>query len=216
MGKIEKTKPEKLGILSNLLSVGQWSWNTVTVLMTSAVGAGIMSWLASLTTWINSYGSIAWGAVGLATLLVLLWAITGSQAMIANSRLKNAQARIADKSYDTAMINPLDQNFAGKRISLHDLRTPLGEPLIGRVFNNCELLGPAVIIMNGGGLNGCTFASVEFGKIKNEFFPLPNKLSLEDCQLVGCKVYNVIFLVPEMLVSKFENDMPNMKWITHD
>lgn len=214
MGKIQKTNPEKLGLVSSLLSVGQWSWDKVAALAASAAGAGIMAWLASLTTWIHSYGPIAWGAVGLITFLTLIWSISSAQALIASSMVKRAHARITDKIYDTALINPLEQNFMSKRISLYDLRTPMGEPVKNKVFNQCELIGPAVILLNGGGITGNSFHYVEFSKIKNEFRAMPNKLVLEHCQLVNCKIYNVIFLVPEQMVDALEKDMPNIQWIT--
>lgn len=215
MGKIKNAFPN-IGRYSDLLSVGQWVWERSASLLASAAGAVVIGSLAKATDWLNAWGPIAWGCFGLATFVILAWTISGAGALIAARRLRGIQALIAEKSLGAAHINPLDRSFFSKRISLFDLTTPMGEPLENKVFDECELVGPAVIVLSNSAFRHNIYHNVEFAIIASDSVKtMPNKIILVSSTITKCKIYNVIFLVPEKFRDEFErgHNQP-IEWMT--
>lgn len=196
------SRAKRLSLVDSALSIGQWIWSKGAAFLASATGATLIGYLASATAWIDQWGPVAWGLIGLLAFVLLLWSIAGAQFWLATAKLKRAQARIAERSADTALINPLDSRYLDKRIALYDLRSPMGEPVAGRVFEKCELIGPAVIVLIGNSGPAGSFQSnelfnVELVKVQDTAISaIPNKIILSGCNVINCKIYNVLFLVP--------------------
>jgi len=113
------------------------------------------AYLASLSGWINQFGAFAWVIAGLlAGLLVLLIVLTFFEIRsmhLRSSAIKQWQA-------NSDFINPLNKTFNGKRINFSDLSDPITREIKGKTFTDCELNGPAVVVIDG----DCCFDNVQF------------------------------------------------------
>jgi len=149
-------------------AASRWLWDWLIehwpqILMVG--GAGVMTYLASIAAWLQKYGPLAYGVIGLGTYLLLMvgyWLYGITRKNVASSRL-------ADERWKTSSINPLDGNFTKQRIKLSDFFNPFYVPVRSAKFQGCELLGPANIILIGCNLsndafNGCQAVITEEGK----------------------------------------------------
>jgi hypothetical protein len=153
--------------------------------------AAVMAYLAAVSKWLNAYGPVAWGAVGITTFLVVAvswWIVVQAQA-------RYVQTRFAKKHEESTGINPLDDHFTRQRINLVDFFHPFYKPTRLAKFQDCELFGPAVIALTGkstlhtGEFNGC-----EVVIIKPEV-TVVGATVFENCTFERCKFFRVTFLL---------------------
>jgi hypothetical protein len=151
-------------------------------------GASGMTYLASITVWLNNYGPVAYGAVGLSTYLIFMigYAIYGI------ARKKIALSRLADERWKAGSINPLEGNFNKRRIKLSDFFDPFYKSIQTAKFQDCELLGPSNVYLMGCTLSHPTFSScqvviIEQGK------KVIGVTAFENCIFERCKFYHTIF-----------------------
>lgn len=195
----------RIGKADSIISLLQWAWDRGAVIASAVLGGGVMSRLAATTEWIGQYGPIAWGGVGLLTFLIIMAALMGWTALSSRANLRNAQSQAALRAAERSGVNPLETRFYRQRIYLADMMPVDGAMITGKTFEECELIGPAVVVLWNGvdyGHNGHSF--VDFIKIGPMITLLPNKLVLEDCTIRRCKVSRVVFLVQGDLVQQFE------------
>jgi hypothetical protein len=206
MGKPKTIKGKGgLATADAVVSLGQWAWERVKPYIVPLFGGGVMAGVTAATEWLNDWGPIAWGSVGLLTFMSLTWLHGWWILRVARAASVKAQTAIIDRMEDDAAVNPLSSHFADRRIHLHDLRTPLGDPLADRTFQNCELLGPATVVLGGGMFGDNDLRNVDFVKISGDHIrQIPNKLILHNCVVRHCRLYNVILLVPEQMVAQIE------------
>jgi hypothetical protein len=70
--------------------------------------------------------------------------------------------------------------------------------LTGLTFENCELVGPAVIVPLGTtAIRGCNWAGDPLWVIPNDHTELVGAIGLQDCHLVGCRMRQIGLAVPE-------------------
>jgi hypothetical protein len=124
-----------------------------------------------------------------ALLLIALFAVS---AWAANQK---AVARFTEAAVGAAKINPLDPEFVRKRINLTDFYHPHFRANRGKHFRECELFGPAQIVLSGtGNLMHCSFAYCDVVVIAVGS-AVHSVIAFEECDFSKCSFYNVTFLV---------------------
>lgn len=189
----------RLGKIDSVVSLVQWAWDRIAVLGASALGGGVMGRLAATTDWISQYGPIAWGLAGLASFILIVFVLSAWAEVSSRSRLRRAQASVVEVSASTVSINPLQAHFLNQRIRLADLIPVAGEPVEGRSFDGCDLIGPITVLALGCHFNEVEWTGASFVEIADELFVRhsANKLVLKDSHVRKCRIYNVVFLVRE-------------------
>lgn len=172
------------------------------------LSGGLASWAAAATEALNEFGPISWvlsGLVGMVLFCMSYW-------LWSTARVNLAKAEFArDLSARTQNINPLEDTFRKLRIEVNAFRTPTFDVAKGKVFIDCELRGPAVVLFMGySNFSNAGFVNCEVVKIKDEAM-IYNVVPFEDITVRGGKLYNLTILVPESMAERFP---PGMLWLT--
>jgi hypothetical protein len=199
---------ERLSALNLYTALGErfFRWAPI-VLGTLGVG-GISGWAAWATKALSAYSPLSWISAGLLGVLLSaavhwLW----RTAQLRSEQSKNAEA-MRERS---RWVNPLENSFTKQRIDIEVFKRPPPESTTGKTFVDCELYGPANVILNGyTGMNGLYLGFCDFVKVKTNH-PIYNGISFTDTTCRNCKLYYVTFYIPEYLV----NSIPaGANWVT--
>ena len=164
--------------------------------------AGVTGWLSSAVEWISAYGAFGWWcaalAGALAAALVLLAVAWGRYAWI-RGRTLHKWKNIVDN------FNPMEDEFNKQRIRLADIANPFTMRISGKRFVNCDLIGPAnIIIMSHNNLFHIGFIDCDI-IVGRHGAIFKNAIGLENCTLVGGRIYGATIIIPNNLVHKFHN-----------
>jgi uncharacterized membrane protein len=168
-----------------------------------ALVAVVTAYLASMSDWINQFGAVAWVIAGLlAGLLVLLIALTILEIQLMHFRSSAIKRWQAKSDY----INPLDNAFEGKRINFSDLSDPVTREIKGKTFTECELNGPAVVVIAG----DCIYDDVQFANcdvivLRKGSLPIYTGIFLRDSQFIRSRIANTTILVGASSVESIIN-----------
>jgi membrane protein implicated in regulation of membrane protease activity len=183
----------------------------VVLIVGSSTFAVAWGWAASVTHGIAKFGPIGWvAAASLGAALFILLALG-----FAKSRQQIVRTSIERRFFqDPDRINPLEDHFRRKRIRLADLVSPIDPFVRGKTFDDCEIIGPANVVLRAtrpasGGMLDCRFSQSGAMIIRDDAPPL-NSLILEDCMLRGCRVHQVTLLIPESAYQHLNEQMPGM------
>jgi hypothetical protein len=143
---------------------------------------------------IRSFLLVLAGAAG----MILATAIAVAIAWI---RVKLTYARYIDRSVSPGdNVNPLDDSFNRKRIKLTSFVSPYRAIIQGKTFDQCELFGPAVVVLRGGiNMNFNEFHFCDFIAVRNNSAPVTG-ISFVNVTVLRSKLYGLTFLVPESQV----------------
>ena len=177
-----------------------WLWDKaiehwLTILISSGVGGLAMGYLASISSWLDKYGPIAWGAIGLATWFFILFISAFTYWLYALARMRSQQATFAAmQSKTTDYINPLEDTFHKRRIKIQDLIDPYSHDIKNKTFTDCELVGPANLVFN----KNCHFSGVNFAVcnlvlVNKNFIPysvtMVNDLHMTRGKVIGATLF---------------------------
>lgn len=175
------------GRVSNLVTV--WP-----VLVPAGAVGIVMGWLAKSVAQINQFGPFGWCFAGLLSFLVTalaLYALSGvwGRWIIAKAAKRNAMPPDS--------INPLEMEFHRRRIKLLALAHPIDSRIRGKRFIDCELEGPANIVLVGHGVfRGCGFLNCDF-VIHRQPVHVQNCVVLEDCEVIGGEIHRCTIFVDQ-------------------
>ncbi|MEP2757862.1 hypothetical protein [Parvibaculum sp.] len=206
------------------ISLGQWIWDRIAnngQTIITLLGGGLMTYLAAVTDWLEPWGPVGYGAVGLVSAVFIAASISSIYAVFSWGKQRSANARATDRYYEAGdRINPLETAFVAKRINLSDLLPPLGDTISAKTFRNCELVGPLNIFPNGCTISNCGYVNCDHVVItarpmENGYLAhrVHNGYVFEHCQFIDCKFFFVSFLVPAMGVEDFTKG-GGCNWIT--
>jgi len=95
-------------------------------------------------------------------------------------------------------MHPSDRHYRDQLIRLTDLAVT--DDVIENVtFENCEIVGPAVIILLGGEISGCSFEGdydAFAWRLDEDRERVIGAIGLVDCHLFGCKITRIGIGVP--------------------
>jgi hypothetical protein len=174
----------------------------------ASLSGGLAGWAATVTAALNSDSPISWifssltGAISF-TLAWNLWSA---------ARLNIAKLEFTKNfALRPQLINPLETTFTKQRVDINNFRTPTFDVVEGKVFVDCELRGPAVVLFQGySNFSHAGFINCEMVKVKDKTI-IYNVVPFKDITVRGGKLFNLTILVPESGASSFP---PNAHWIT--
>jgi hypothetical protein len=159
------------GLAGNAIS----NWASISSYLS---GGALMSALAYFQALPPLYWGIAFFA-GL-VLVALVRAITKwGTSRDALARLYEATAA------QPHSFNRLKSEFVRETVKISDLIHPLGEPIRGKAFIDCEFHGPGLLVLSGCNFDGFGGGNVELIRLQS------SKGTMMDCNLVRCRCYNV-------------------------
>ncbi|MBR8401482.1 hypothetical protein KDW65_33140 [Burkholderia cenocepacia] len=198
---------ESASTLDTTLSLVDRATTFAPVLIGTAGVSAISGWAASLSRSVEHLGPIAWvGAALIGGLLFLLLWVAWLRVRTNTVKLLHAQAAM-DRS---DAINPLEDVFTKKRINLNDFKKPLIEPVSGKTFVDCELVGPAVLYFEGCIIDSVKFISCDFIAVKDDAL-VHNVIPLQKVTLRGGRLYQATIIMPK---SATKNVPSSIQWIT--
>ena len=165
-----------------------------------------MLYLAAITEWLRAIGSAGIGGAVILTMIIIWLGIGFAQLLRANARLRRIQGSALEKWKEQVdHINPLDQQFHGKRILIADLVHPVTKSIEGKRFTDCELIGPANLAMIGGGqMVGVTFGNCDIVVLRpSERLPVHNAVKLDSLNIIGGAIWNCTIFIPQRLIQMF-------------
>lgn len=177
-----------------LKSAWHWSVEQVIeywpVLLVTIGSGGGATYLASVTKWIEPFGPIAWGAIGLLTVLL----VTITYWIYAWARIHVMHARYVHEKLATSTVNVLSPIHENERINLADFFHPFYRATERVHFRNCELFGPAAVVFDGGTFTGGSMENCEIVVIRGDR-PIRGGMKLSMCTFENCRFYRVTWLI---------------------
>jgi hypothetical protein len=170
-------------------------------LLPSGLFGVLAAYLSRGVAAINAYGPFGWLMAGLVAFLLSAVAIYA--AALAFDRFSAALAR-RKWARDVDSVNPLDVEFNRKRLKLEDLVHPASGRIVRKRFVECQLLGPANIIMMGQGfMNGTGFVNCDIVIHRDPVF-IYNAIVLQDVEVIGGEIIKcTVYITQEMFDSTF-------------
>lgn len=192
------------------ISLGQWiydrianNWDRLVALF---VGAGGMSYLASITEWLKAWGPVGIGAVGIGSALIIWIGLAWAQSIRAQARRRHAETYAIQKWEENVDdFNPLSPEFHLKRMKIGDLANPISKKVIGKCLIDCELIGPAVIFFHKDiEMNGVGFVDCDVVVAKPvETIVLKNVVGFEKFKMIGGTIWNCTIIIQPHFVKTF-------------
>lgn len=179
-------------------SVFGWAWT---------IGGGALTgWAAWAADIFPAYAPFSWisaGVVGALLFSIILWIYYRVKLIIIMSDLMGRWKKPGDG------VNPLDDTFTKRRISVADLTSPMSRIIEGKTFDRCELIGPVTIVLHGANMHNPQFFDSNFVCVK-ENFPVHHITVLKNCAFINCKMFGFTLMVPESATGM----LPGVQWVS--
>jgi hypothetical protein len=176
------------------------NWN---VLVTLFVGVGVVGYLASITDSIAAWGPLGLGLVCVFSVLVIWVGLAIAANLRAKASLKYYEARAIKKWQEqVATVNPLLPEFNRQRLNFLHLAHPVTNRISGKRFVDCELLGPANILIINGNCSYMKFINCDVVIVKSGAV-IRNAIALEDCTLIGGSMAKCTIFIPQAMRANF-------------
>ena len=180
--------------------------NWIPLLFGSGVVSGVglaSAWIAAHTTWLSTYGPIAWWAAALSgafiTTIILIGVVQVRFVWLKGVAIGHWQEAVDN-------INPLDSEFTRRRINIQDLVSPVTYSVSKKRFVDCELIGPANIMFRSNiNANGARFINCDIVMLRPKGAALVNVVPFNDIQIFGGTVSKCTIYLPEAMVDTFIN-----------
>ena len=187
-----------------------WPW-----LFGGSAMSAIAGWATYATELFSPYAPFSWVAaafLGGIIFAVIYAAWARSKLWIVDSKVKQDFYKSSDR------INPLDSIFRERRINISDLVSPIEPHIRGKTFIDCELIGPANIMLGAtapgkGSMNGVVFYACDACKVKENII-IANGIMFEDCVFIRGRIFRVTLFIPESGYDLTRKAMPGLSWIT--
>jgi hypothetical protein len=152
--------------------------------------AAVMAYLAYITDWVSSYGPVGWGAIGVVTFLVLAFALY----LYGRYQVEAAAAEFTRRKGEAAGANVLSPVHENERINLVDFYHPFYRATENARFENCDLMGPAWVAIDGCNFLHDLFSECELVIVRSDR-PIKGASRFRFCTFVRSRFYRVTFIV---------------------
>lgn len=154
-----------------------------------------MTYLASITKWLEPWGPIAWGAVGLGSVLIANLGVAIAFYIYSLSRQRVVQARYVDAKINSSSVNVLAPIHQNERINLIDFFHPFYKPINQMRFENCDLMGPCnLALQEGCSFLGCNMEACEIVVVRPHV-PITGATAFAGCQFINCRIFRATLLM---------------------
>ncbi|CDY78308.1 hypothetical protein BGLT_01180 [Caballeronia glathei] len=196
------------------LSLAEKVVNWTPMLIGASGSASIAGWAAKSTERLSRYGKAAW--IFSALLGGLIFAICFRLWVSSVSQLQEIRLR---RRFETApsVVNPLEPVFRKSRISFKDFESPIRGLQKEKTFIECELIGPALIVLSGHTyLNNSSFVDCDFIRLrKAPKLKVFNGIEFENVTFQNCIICKITFLVPPNVVGALQATVKgDINWIS--
>lgn len=181
-------------------SIGQFLWGVVIWLyensgaLAAALGSGgVMYYLASVTSWLNAWGPVAWGAAGILGFSVVLGVLMAWRVARAWAISREAMAKFTASATNAAAVNPLSKTFDSARINLLAFYHPFFQTTENAVIRDCEVYGPGAAYMLRTQLFDCEFNDCEVVITRSEIAITGLTAAFRQTRFERTKFYRVTF-----------------------
>lgn len=179
------------------ISLGQWFYDRITnnwALLVAMFGGSGMSYLAAISEWIKPWGPVGYGGVGLIAALLTYLGATYGYAAIGKGRERAAQAEYINNRTRLLPINILAPIHTHERIELVQFYNHFFTPIENVRFDQCELVGPASIILEGCNLDRSQFVDCEVVIVRPDR-PIRGAAKFRYCTILNSKVFRATFFM---------------------
>ena len=178
----------------------------------SSVTGVVAGWISSYSEWVSRFGAVGWILTGLVAAIAF-----GIMSMCVGFAryiwIKGSVVRKWQEAVD--YINPLDDEFSRKRIKISDLADPISNQIRDKTFINCDLIGPANILIVNSNVTGVHFVNCEGIPIKSDVEIL-TAIVLMNCTISGGRIANATIFAPPQLVPTLQSIGMELKGYTRD
>lgn len=191
----------------------EWRWSLVNLLwgVPTAIASFVLpAWAVQASKLFEQYEPLSWvvaGFIGLASGSAIYY-------LAALGRHKWVKAR-----YDARMlaqggaVDPLEKTLERKRIYLNEFCLPSHPFIEGKVFIDCELIGPAnIIFLSGNSINDARYPIIDTIYMKEGARP-NNGYIFKDCIFRSCNFSRVTFLV-QFEETRMFSGFSYVNWLT--
>lgn len=193
------------------ISLGQWIYERLTnnwMLLLSLSGGSGMGYLASITTALEPYSPVVYGAIGLGAFFGV-WVLAAFAGFLRAAAGKRRAERETIEKWTERVhaFNPLAREFTSQRIRLADLAHPISKLIDGKRLINCEVLGPSNLVMSRNSkLEGVTFYNCTVVILRPDIVnnvPLANAIGFKDSHMLGGSLWNCTIFAPPQMAEAF-------------
>lgn len=144
----------------------------------------------------------------------LMW--LGGLVMFERRQLTaDKRARYRDLQAPKSQINPLDTTFQRQRIWISDFLVPGENSIRGKSFIDCEIIGPAAVVITGSTLNGGVFVACDSIVLRPGEVKIHNVVHIDGCTFVGCSLKQLTLFWHEHLAIQYQESMnEEVQWVT--
>jgi hypothetical protein len=181
---------QRLSELNTHTALGERFFRWAPTILGALGLGGVSGWAAWATKPLSEYSPISWvgsGLLGVLLFVVVYWLWT-------SAKLKSEQSKNAEEMRARARwVNPLESVFTNQRIDIDIFKSPAPDSATGKTFVNCDIYGPATVILNGhttlddGHFGFCDFVEVQAG------CSIYNAVSVTDTTFRNCRIFYVTF-----------------------
>jgi hypothetical protein len=175
------------------VTIGQWIYDRIAnnwPWLLATVGGSAMSYLASISKWIEPWGPVGWGAAGLISGLLLYLLIAWGYLIISRARQSSALAKFAGLKASSASINTLAPTHTHEKIELSSFYHPFFRATENVRFEDCDLMGPSLIVFQAGALMNSHFFECEVVILRRDR-PVRGVTLFRFCTINRCNLYRV-------------------------
>lgn len=149
-----------------------------------------MYYFASISNWLSPYGPVAWGGIGIVTILLLSFAFF----LFGVAREKVAIADYTKAKSTATGTNTLAPVHQDERIELSSFYHPFYRATENARFENCELFGPALILAEGCSFLDGSFIECEIVIVRPDR-PVKGIMAFKHCTFVRFTLYRATLLM---------------------
>jgi len=193
------------------INFGRWLSNVANVatlwplIIPAGVVGVLLAWASHGVSSISSYGIFGWLVVALLGTLVAALCLY----LIAKAAAHRVHAAATRKwAAASETVNPMARDFAGQRIEIADIPHPATRTVGRRRFTDCEIIGPANILLVGNGIiTSCAFVQCDVVILNQDInVPIHNVVILEECAFLNCEFIRcTFFLVQQVYEQSFKS-----------
>ncbi len=169
----------------------------------------ITAYAAGLVEVLKYFSPLSWVLGGL--IGMCLSSLT--YALVGYARIRHQLADIRERIAISDFINPHDQTFESRRIRVTDLLRPTISAIENKTFVNCDIIGPANIVVRHCTLRGSSGNLLD-AFVASGAMPL-NATVFLNCTFTNCSFYMVTFVIPVQFIDDFaRHEFRGLNWLT--
>ena len=177
-----------------------------------AISGGGTSYAARATSWITSYGPIAWVFCGLAGGLIGL-CVYGVFVWLKGQKIEQDLVLLIGKR---SGVSPTLHNYEEQRIGLGEFFNPYYIPYRNKVFRRCQVWGPALVfLLRGGKFDRCGFKDVQI-VIAKEKEVIYGVIAFESPSFIDCEISNITLVMTRADYNNLPADLRRGMPVIHE